>query len=123
MKHPIQPLSSVSGVIRFKENAIVKFLLDNGPNDMNTLARMSFSIEDRVQFAQLIGYSLSGFGELSYVPDADWEAAAVLVDNPELGSQEARIQYLLQALEYLRNEMRAPIARLYGVRPDDLKRG
>ena len=27
---------------------------------------MPFSDEDREQFAQLIGYSVSGFGELSY---------------------------------------------------------
>jgi hypothetical protein len=62
-------------VLRFKENAIVRFLLDAGKFDMNDLALMPFSREDREQFAQLIGYSHSGFGELSYVSDETWELA------------------------------------------------
>lgn len=66
--HPTQPILMQQGVARFKKNAIVCFLLDHGPFDMNKLAVMDFSDEDRVQFAQLIGYSVSGFGELSYVP-------------------------------------------------------
>jgi len=70
------------GVIRFKENKIVRFLLDNGPHDMNSLALQGFSAEDQAQFAQLIGYSISGFGDLSYadvsmVEHAD-EIAALL---------------------------------------------
>jgi len=76
-QHPVQPLiKTKSGTVRFKENAIVHFLLDNGPYDMNKLAGMSFSDEDREQFAQLIGYSLSGFGDLSYVSDETYERAA-----------------------------------------------
>ena len=75
--HPIQPLySDESGTTRFKHNAIVCFLLDAGPFDMNQLAVMEFSREDREQFAQLIGYSLSGFGELSYVRDKTYRRAA-----------------------------------------------
>jgi len=75
-KHPIQPLSKDSGgTIRFKSNAIVGYLLDNGPFDMNALAKMDFTREDREQFAQLIGYSLCGFGDLSYVRDSTYEAA------------------------------------------------
>lgn len=75
--HPIQPLiMDEQGVLRFKKNAIVRFLLDAGPFDMNKIALMPFSVEDREQFAQLIGYSLSGFSELSYVTDATYEQAA-----------------------------------------------
>ena len=55
------------GVTRFKANAIVQYLLDNGPFDMNHLAVQDFSDEDRCQFAQLIGYSESGYETLSYV--------------------------------------------------------
>ena len=66
-KHPIQPpVTDKQGVIRFKENKIVRFLLDAGPFDMNALALMPFTNEDRMQFAQLIGYSVSGFGDLPY---------------------------------------------------------
>lgn len=65
--HPIQPLYTDSdGAVRFKENAIVRFLLDAGPFNMNHIAEREFTVEDREQFAQLIGYSLCGFGELSY---------------------------------------------------------
>jgi hypothetical protein len=67
---------SKDGVHRFKENKIVRFLLDAGPFDMNKLACMTFPREDREQFAQLIGYSVSGFGELDYVSDDAYEAAS-----------------------------------------------
>lgn len=75
-RHPKQPVEwDGNGVIRFKENAIVRYLLDNGGIDMNHLARVPFLRSDRVQFAQLIGYSVSGFGELSYVDGHDWASA------------------------------------------------
>lgn len=75
-QHPVQPLiTDEDGRLRFKQNAIVRYLLDAGPFDMNQLATLPVSREDRVQFAQLIGYSLSGFGELSYVTDEDYRAA------------------------------------------------
>jgi len=71
MTHPVQPLlRDPDGVIRFKPNAIVAYLLHVARRhgvDLNELAVMPFTQEDREQFAQLIGYSLSGFGELSYV--------------------------------------------------------
>lgn len=76
-KHPIQPLETDGdGVLRFKPNKIVRFLLDAGMYDLNKLAIMEFSQNDREQFAQLIGYSLSGFSELSYVSDETYELAA-----------------------------------------------
>lgn len=71
MKHPNQPVFlDEHGVARFMENRIVRFLLEAGPFDMNQLAHMPFGKEDRSQFAQLIGYSVSGFGDLSYA-DSD----------------------------------------------------
>src|SRR5580704_7043750 len=67
-RHPMQPLvKDKAGTIRFKENAIVVHLLDHGGFDMNKLAVLKFSREDREQFAQLIGYSVDGSSELSYV--------------------------------------------------------
>lgn len=67
IKHPMQPVMvEEDGVHRFKRNKIVEFLLENGGYDMNQLARMHFTQEDEEQFAQLIGYSVSGFGELPY---------------------------------------------------------
>ncbi len=75
--HPVQPLLKDSqGTVRFKVNRIVRYLLDTHPTcNLNMLACMDFSDDDRQQFAQLIGYSLSGYGSLSYVSDANYEAA------------------------------------------------
>jgi hypothetical protein len=56
--------------VRFRRNAIVEFLLRAGPFDMNMLALMPWSDEDRMQLAQLIGYSVSGFGDLPYADRA-----------------------------------------------------
>ena len=75
-KHAIQPLVlDDRGKLRFKENKIVSFLLHNGAFDMNKLAVMDFSQNDREHFAQLIGYSLNGYGMLSYVTDETYDAA------------------------------------------------
>lgn len=82
--HPMQYMVVDSaGVVRFKRNEIVRFLLDHGPFDMNKIAAMGFSKKDQAQFAQLIGYSVSGWGELDYVSSraagrADEKAAEVL---------------------------------------------
>lgn len=70
MRHPIQPLvTDKNGVIRFKENAIVTYLLEKGGIDMNALAMEDFTQEDREQFTMLIGYSVGGFCDLSYASD------------------------------------------------------
>jgi hypothetical protein len=47
---------------------------------MNRLALVPFSDEDRAQFAQLIGYSLNRYSELSYVSDELYARAAA--DRP-----------------------------------------
>ena len=66
LRHPIQPLyEDDDGILRFKHNTIVQYLLDHGGIDLNALARVPFSPEDREQFHQLIGYSLDGFADLS----------------------------------------------------------
>lgn len=77
VKHPMQPVVNVDGVLRFKANNIVRFLLDRGPNDLHALGsiRYLFSQEDWDQFMQLIGYSVSGYGDLSTVSRESVEAA------------------------------------------------
>lgn len=78
-RYQCQPIDiDNNGVLRFRENKIVTYLLDFSTTKgcgMNELARQDFSDEDRMQFAQLIGYSLSGYGTLSYVTDAAYESA------------------------------------------------
>lgn len=95
-KHPMQPVEwDGRGVIRFKQNAIVRYLIDmaraRGLADMNDLALMPFSDEDRQQFAQLIGYSISGYGDLPYasresIDEADRLAEEVAQKNPKGGT-------------------------------------
>ena len=89
LAHPMQPIGWDGDVIRFKRNAIVRALLDqctaHGSLDLNRISMMvatgAFSVEDQIQLVQLIGYSVSGFGELSYVPDDLVETAdAVAAD-------------------------------------------
>jgi len=76
-KHPVQPLiKEEDGTLRFKENKIVKFLRETSKYNLNDLHSMPFDIEDWKQFNQLIGYSLSGYGELSYVNDEDYKRAS-----------------------------------------------
>lgn len=66
-KHmPMQPIvQDEHGVVRFKENKIVRDLVDSGKLDLNATAHYPF--EDRSQLSQLIGYSVSGWGGLSTV--------------------------------------------------------
>jgi hypothetical protein len=71
---PLQPLAlDPQGILRFQENKVVRFLLEEASKgrqcDLNKIACYDFPQEDQEQFAQLIGYSLSGFSELSYVSD------------------------------------------------------
>lgn len=71
-KHPNQSIIVDSkGVRRFQQNNIVKFLLDASGLTLNDLAGLEFDKEDRRQFAQLIGYSVDGYGDLSYAHDDD----------------------------------------------------
>jgi hypothetical protein len=115
VKHPIQPLViDPRGTLRFKSNAIVRWLLDNGPHTMNDIARGDFSREDREQFAQLIGYSHSGSADLGYVSDDVWEMA--LAQHEGRDPQED----MRNKLDELRRDLAEPMARLFGTHPDDL---
>lgn len=80
--NPMQPvILHDNGDFRFKENKIVTYLLDNGLSDMNKLAVLDFSDDDRMQFAQLIGYSIRGYSELSYVSDESYYKAEKALDE------------------------------------------
>lgn len=74
--HPMQGIYiAPDGVVRFRQNQIVRFLLDNSRHNLNELTLMGFSDEDWIQFHQLTGYSVSGYGDLSVVPQAVRDAA------------------------------------------------
>ena len=81
-KHPDQPLyKDEDGKLRFKQNDIVRYLLDAGGIDFYQLALIPFSSEDRKQFYQLIGCSWGRFQEGGFVSleeytkvVSEWEA-------------------------------------------------
>jgi hypothetical protein len=87
---------------------------------MNSLARMNFSNEDREQFAQLIGYSLSGFSELSYVSDEIYNAAELMC-NGEINEKDARIASLEDILNNVRKGLKIAVPAVFKIHPDDLE--
>ena len=119
MNNPIQPLYNSNGVFRFKSNKIVEMLLDKGPFDMNSLADMDFSRDDREQFAQLIGYSLNGFAELSYASDDVYDIAAAMLENNN--EQASRIDVMQKKLCTARSVVKELAVELFQIHPDDLK--
>lgn len=119
-KHPIQPLvKDEKGVLRFKKNAIVVYILDNGGIDLNQIAAIPFSQEDRDQFTQLIGYSLSGYGELSYISDEAYYIAEGMLEKG-LDERDARISYLETILEKVREGIKIIAPEIFKIHPDDL---
>lgn len=67
-RHPVQPaIQDEHGVHRYKPNKIVQYLQEI--SSLDELASMGFPDEDWEQFSQLIGYSVSGLCDLSYVTD------------------------------------------------------
>lgn len=93
MRHPIQPLYvDESGVVRFRENRIVRLLLDTGPFTLNSLSRLGFLREDWAQFYQLIGYSLDGLGDVcdSWVGDDTYSRAVALWEQTRKENETPR---------------------------------
>ena len=122
---PIQPIEEdEQGTVRFVPNKIVQYILDNGGIDMNQIAFKAqtgdgFSQEDQEQFAQLIGYSLSGFGDLSYVSDETYYAASKMF-NGEKDERDAKIEHLEEILENVRTGMKKIVPELFRIHEDDL---
>jgi hypothetical protein len=78
------------GIPRFRANKIVCYLRERAKEigvDLNHLAEIDFPQEDREQFAQLIGYAISGYHELPYVSDTSAAQASALVHaiDPDAG--------------------------------------
>ena len=78
-EHPMQPIYLTKDrEARFKPNAIVRFILDHGGINLNMIGDMRFSKDDQMQFAQLIGYSVEGYGNLDYVSNKSYNQAAII---------------------------------------------
>ncbi len=72
-KHPDQPLyKDENGRLRFKKNAIVRYLVDAGSIDLEQIDKIPFNLEDREQFYQLLGCSWSYFHELGFASLEEW---------------------------------------------------
>lgn len=128
MRHPIQPIENDNqGVPRFKANAIVRHLMDHGGFDLTTLSGMEFDQNDREQFAQLIGYSLGGFSELSYVSEEAYVAAELMFQNGVTEEQainqalRERILELEETLATVRGSVRDMVDILYRLDLDSLE--
>ena len=129
LPHPIQSIGyDDNGVIRFKENAIVNYLLDEGYLNLNDIAIIPFSNADRTQFAQLIGYSVSGGAGLSYfLPEQRIEADAIadaIYKNSESSitpdPKDAIIQGLREELQTMRNALNAQLAVILNCTPEQV---
>ena len=114
MNHPIQPLE-ITKWPRFKKNTIVDFL---AKDRLNELSAMDFPQEDWEQLAQLIGYSLSGFSELSYVRDETYYTACKMLDG--ISEDQARIATLERVLEQVRDGLKVAVPAVFRLHPDDL---
>ncbi len=124
LPHPIQPVAlDPGGVLRFKANKIVSYMLEAGRAgqkfDMNTLAIIDFPREDRIQLTQLIGYSVDGAADLSYM-DRDVIRAADAMAAKGVSAEVALAATLIERLSEVREKMREGVAELYGIHPDDL---
>ena len=121
-RHPIQPLELADGILCFKSNAIVKYILASHPTaNLNTLSSLNFSKEDWEQFAQLTGSSFSYCGDLSYFATDTLHLAKMQYERQQ-DPRDARIEQLEEQLEEARNLMADGVAKLYGIHPDDLMR-
>lgn len=120
MNQPLQPLETdPNGRLRFKPNKIVQHLLDHGGIDLNQIACLDFPQENHEQFAQLIGYSLNGFGELSYVRDFTFNAAE-LMGCEGITEDQARIKALEDTLEEVREGLKTATCAAFRICPEDL---
>ena len=80
-EHPTQPLVLVNGVVRFKGNKIVERLFEERVIDLNKIVGWDLPAEDFEQFWQLLGYSVSGYGELSFIRPETVERADKAADE------------------------------------------
>jgi hypothetical protein len=118
-KHPIQPIGDDGqGVLRFKENKVVRYLLDHGGLDLNDLVRADADLprEDWEQFHQLIGYSVSGIPSLS----PDTRAAVHEIENGLEDWRDARIQALERLIAEYRQHASAFAVAVFDIHPDAL---
>ncbi|MNQ30739.1 hypothetical protein D3C85_440900 [compost metagenome] len=126
LKHPLQPLVLVEGTLRFKENHAVNALYEmvkekTGQDPWHIIYGCpEVNKDDLRQFAQLIGYSHSGSGTLSYMDDETWEAALAVRDRG-ISELEARNRYLERRHAKMVKKLGALATHVFNVDIDDLE--
>lgn len=89
-RQPMQPVVIAGdGVIRFKENKIISDMLELCQKHgfgLNEIAMRDYEKDDRSQLMQLIGYSVSGYGNLDcsrekHVLRADEKSESLVKDD------------------------------------------
>ena len=125
----MQPIiTDEQGTQRFQANTLVRALLDHGQatglglNELCMKLHPSEHQADWQQLAQLIGYSVSGYGSLSYVDDEAYNTASYMAQG--MDERNARIVALESKLAELRmaiSKLREPMACLFEMHPDDLR--
>lgn len=114
---PTQPIVNDS----FVENRIVSMLLAKCEENGLTLTEinmMDFTREERIQFAQLLGATLEGFGMLSYVDDESYGTVRRI--NKGMTELEARNSTLRDQLKEAREGVRLAATALFMIAPEDL---
>ena len=125
MKFPIQPTYiDEHGVKRFKENKVVSYLLANGGLDLNYLrGELNDCHDDWEQFAQLIGYSVSGFSDLPYVSEETLNVLGVVdcIEAGDVSEDKVRLEYLRSVLYNLKDSAVTLAEKIQEIYPEDLK--
>ena len=90
MPWPPMPLEYVDNVLRVKNNRLLKYLIEQLPGSLNTLAdvaRVSDSAEDHISIYRQFGYSLGGLNDLSSTPETDkdlyWDYGQKIIERRE----------------------------------------
>jgi len=112
---PLQPI--VDG--RFVENRIVSAVLAVSQLNLNDIACMDFTDQEQMQFAQLIGYSLGGFADLSYVDDETYSAACNL--SKGVNEVQSRNQALRSTIDEIRMGLKMASCAAFRIAEEDLK--
>lgn len=82
-EHPMQPIVIDGKVARFRENKLVKLLLDRYPGGLNSVLFTEPRPEDLAQLLQLLGYSVSAWGSdcADLIPEDQIARADALVQR------------------------------------------
>ena len=117
---PMQPIvRDEDGTMRFRKNKLVRYLLDRGPHDLNYLAMLpDVPREDWEQFAQLIGYSVSGFGDLDYASEDQTDRADLIVETMLKREREEAAEMAPMEAEAIGKRVE-DLAVLYSITPTE----